>query len=346
MGSYIDSQILIYQPGRQGIPANQFIMKYKILFILLAFFAFESCKSKTEVKNQTVNNTEIPVVVYPKPKVDIKTIGIFLYDGYTALDAMGPYEVFGGMIGTKVFFIGKHKGIIEDARGMKVQVDTSINKVKQLDILLMPGGLNETYLQTKDTALLSWIKAIDANTKYTTSVCTGAWILGAAGLLKDKEATTHWYGKKILAEEFGAKVQNTRYAKSGKYWTSAGITAGMDMSLALVNEIRGEKYTKFVMLNLEYNPQPPFKGGSEENTDKAIVEATRKAYEERLETIKNPENVFKHMHFDNKKDFSCGMPLTAGVGDTAQYKGKVYGFCSKECKDDFKKNPASYVATK
>lgn len=321
-------------------------MNYKILFTAFAFVTLISCKSKNEVKNQTATHANTTDIMFDKPKVDIKTIGILLYDGYTTLDAMGPYQVLSELRGTKVFFVGRHRGLIEGTNGMKVQVDTSINEVKQLDILVIPGGFKETYLETKDTALLNWIRAIDANTKYTTSVCTGAWILGATGLLKDKEATTHWYGKKILAEEFGAKVQNTRYAKSGKYWTSAGVTAGMDMSLALVNEIMGEKYTKVVMLDLEYDPQPPFKAGSEQNTDKDLVESIRKMYDGGMETAKHPESVFKSMHFDNKKDFSCGMPLTAGVADTAQYNGKVYGFCSKECKTEFLKNPAAYLATK
>ncbi|MFX8696356.1 hypothetical protein ABTM58_19965, partial [Acinetobacter baumannii] len=88
------------------------------------------------------------------------------------------------------------------------------------------------------------------------------------GLLKDKEATTHWYGKKILADEFGAIIQDKRFVKTGKYWTSDGVTAGMDMSLALVNEIMGKKYTQAVMLDIEYNPKPPISGGSEQSTDK------------------------------------------------------------------------------
>ena len=249
-------------------------------------------------------------------------------------------------MGVDVFFVGRNKGLIADGRGMQVKVDTSIAEVQQLDILVIPGGFKETYQLTKDTALLSWIKAIDANSKYTTSVCTGAWILGATGLLKNKEATTHWYGKKILADEFGAKVQDKRFVKSGKYWTSAGVSAGMDMSLALVNEIMGEKYTKAAMLDLEYDPQPPFVGGSEQKTDKAIVDNMRKMYDGGMETALHPEKVFKAIKFDNKKDFICGMPLTAGVADTANYKGKVYGFCSVGCKDEFKKNPITYLDAK
>jgi putative intracellular protease/amidase/YHS domain-containing protein len=320
----------------------------KIFFASLLLVAMVSCKSK-QGKEQVADkksHADSNSLIFSKPKVEIKTVGILLYDGYSTLDAMGPYQVLSEMMGVNVFFVGRTKGLISNGNGMKVQCDTSIAEVKQLDILVIPGGFKETYLATKDTALLNWIKAIDVNSKYTTSVCTGAWILAAAGLLKDKEATTHWYGKKILADEFGVKVQDKRFVKSGKYWTSAGITAGMDMSLALVNEIRGESYTKVAMLDLEYDPQPPFTGGSEQKTDKEIVEMMRTMYDGGMESVLHPEKAFKNMKFDNAKDFVCGMPLTTDISDTANYKGKVYGFCSKSCKGEFKKKPASYLATK
>ncbi|MDZ7877087.1 MAG: DJ-1/PfpI family protein [Saprospiraceae bacterium] len=321
-------------------------MKKSIIFLAIILI-IASCKNKYEQSEKvTQSHDEIMENMFPKPKVDIKTIGILLYDGYSTLDAIGPYQVLGEMMGVDVFFVGIHKGLIADGRGMKIQCDTSIAEVKQLDILVIPGGFNETYMLTKDTTLLTWIKAIDKNSKYTTSVCTGAWILGATGLLKGKDATTHWYGKKVLAEQFGAKVQDKRFVKSGKYWTSAGITAGMDMSLALIDEIMGEKYTKTAMLDLEYDPQPPFKGGSEHNTDKEIVEALRTMYDGGMENVLHPEKAFKAMKFDNKKDFICGMPLTTDIADTVNYKGKVYGFCTPSCKEAFKKNPTLYLTSK
>jgi len=178
-------------------------------------------------------------------------------------------------------------------------------------------------------------------------VCTGACILAATGLLKDKNATTHWYGKKILADQFGVNVKDKRYVKSGKYWTSAGVSAGIDMSLGLVNDIMGENYTKVVMLDLQYDPQPPIKGGTDENTDKEIVEGVRAMYDGGMQTVLHPEKSFKGMKFYNTKDPVCGMAITAAaVGDTANYNGKVYGFCSKHCKDEFEKNPATYASTK
>lgn len=319
----------------------------KLLFAVVSIFIFAACNNKRqEVKTSTKSHEELMAEMFPKPKVDIKTVGILLYDGHTTLDAMGPYQVLSEMMGVNVFFVGRTKGLIANMNGMKVLCDTSIAEVKKLDILVIPGGLKETYNATKDMELLSWIKSIDSTTKYTASVCTGAWILGATGLLKDKEATTHWYGKKILAEQFGAKIKDSRYVVSGKYWTSAGVTAGMDMSLALVNEIMGEKYAKTAMLDLEYDPKPLYNGGSENNTDKEIVELMREMYDGGMETVLHPEKAYKNMKFENKKDFICGMQITAGVADTANYNGKVYGFCSTGCKEKFKKNPAAYLATK
>jgi putative intracellular protease/amidase/YHS domain-containing protein len=316
-----------------------------ILFASSLFIAMVSCKSKqgNEQVAENKSNTEKNTVLFPKPKVDIKTVGILLYDGYSTLDAMGPYQVLSEMMGVNVFFVGRTKGLIANGNGMKVLCDTSIAEVKQLDILVVPGGFKETYLAIKDTALINWIKAIDEHSKYTTSVCTGAWILGATGLLKDKEATTHWYGKKILAEQFGAKVQDKRVVKSGKYWTSAGVTAGMDMSLELINEITGENATKAAMLDLEYDPQPPFTGGNEQNTDKEIVETMRTLYDGGMESVLHPEKVFKNMKFDNTKDPICGMPIKAGISDTCHYQNKVYAFCSAGCKAEYLKNPNGYM---
>ncbi len=319
-----------------------------IIAVLTCIITITSCQTNQEKKagEKPSIHAETMAQMFPTPKVHIKTVGIYLYDGYSSLDAIGPYSVFVRLMGTHVFFVAKHKGIVQDAGGLKVEVDTSIDEVKHLDVLLIPGGLKETYQQTKDDELMNWIRSIDSTSTYTTSVCTGSWILGAAGLLKDKEATSHWYGKKILAGEYGAKVQNARYTHSGKYWTSAGVSAGIDMSLALLNEIAGEHYTKSTMLDMEYDPQPPFKGGSENNTGKAVVEGMRAMYDDGMKTALHPELGFTNLHFDSPKDLSCGMPLTAVIGDTAHYKGKLYGFCSSACKNEFLKNPEQYVTKK
>lgn len=315
----------------------------KLIFAVTLILMVAACKNKSkDTATATPESHEQQMAtMFPDPKVRIKTVGILLYDNYAVLDAMGPYHVLSELMGAKVFFVGRHKGLITTGDGMKVQCDTSINEVNQLDILVIPGGLNETYTATKDTALLNWIKAIDVHSKYTTSVCTGAWILAAAGLLKDHEATTHWYGKKILKDQFGINAQNKRYVHSGKYWTSAGVSAGIDMSLGLLNDIMGEKYTQTVMLDLEYDPQPPVKGGNEHNTDAAIVESTRAMYDSALDPVIHPEKSAAKAKIDNTHDPVCGMAL-AGYADTVHYKDKIIGFCSTRCKAGFQRSPTAY----
>jgi YHS domain-containing protein len=193
--------------------------------------------------------------------------------------------------------------------------------------------------------VIDWIKKIDSGSVYTTSVCTGAWILGAAGLLDNKNATTHWYGKDILRNEFGAKIEDKRFVRDGKYWTSAGVTAGMDMSYAMIGTIMGEPYAKISMLNLEYDPKPPYEGGSVNNTPANLVEGMRIMYNQGMETALHPEKLYKDLRFANERDPICHMPVGAGVADTAHFNGKVYGFCSSGCKDAFKVNPSGYIAT-
>lgn len=319
-------------------------MKLQIAITLLLSITMIQCKDKAkQAPQQKLTHAQVMDKMFPKPKVNVKTVGIFLYDDFTTLDAMGPYQE---MMGTKVFFIAKQKGIIKNMMGLKIQVDTSMSEVKNLDVLVIPRGFKSTYQLTKDTFVLNWIKAIDKTSKYTTSVCTGAWILGATGLLKDKNATTHWYSKDML-KEYGAKVQDKRWVQDGKYWTSAGVSAGIDMCLALVNDIRGEKYAKAAMLDMEYNPQPLYKGeGSEKTASKETIEMMRSMYNAGFEEAKKQGKDLSSVKVDNKRDFACGMPVTAGIADTAVYKGKTYGFCSKECKEEFKKKPASFLGAK
>jgi transcriptional regulator GlxA family with amidase domain len=231
---------------------------------------------------------------FRKPKFPIKTIGILVYDDFATLDAMGPHHVLSEMVGVNVLFISRDKtkngGVVRNTSGLGLHVDKDIRDVDSLDILVIPGGLKSTYLLTQDTVLLAWIRKIDKTSTYTTSVCTGAWILGATGLLKGKNATTHWYGKEMLATDYGAKVnrkKTERWVRDGKYWTSAGVTAGMDMSLAIVKEVMGEQYTKAAMLDLEYDPKPPLQAGSEYNTDKPIVEMMRSMYEGGIKPLRD-----------------------------------------------------------
>ena len=148
----------------------------------------------------------------------------------------------------------------------------------------------ETYKATQDQELLSWIRKIDQKSKYTASVCTGAWILGAAGVLEGKQATTNWYKAKENLTKYGAKFIQKRYTNDGKYWTSAGVSAGIDMSLALVDHIMGRNYAQFTALNLEYDPDPPFEGGHPDKTDQVVTFMTEKMYDQLLHTVSTDKN--------------------------------------------------------
>lgn len=251
-----------------------------IVSITLFVFATAVCIGQTTNKDSLAKrHNEMMAIIMTQPKYPIKTIGIFVYDGYNTLDAVGPYQTLSQIMGTKVFFIAKQRGLVRNQTGLKVQVDTSITDVSKLDILIIPGGAAETFKMTKDTAVLNWIKQIDKTTTYTASVCTGASILGATGSLKGKNATTNWYRAKEMLNSYGAKFKDKRWVKDGKYWTSAGVTAGLDMSLAIINDLMGEKYTQGVMLDLEYDPQPLYNAGSVKKTDSIVADMMKEMYD-------------------------------------------------------------------
>lgn len=218
-------------------------------------------------------------ILFAPTKVPIKKIGILLYDGYNTLDAMGPYHTLAEIMGAKTYFIAKKRGMVKNQRGLELKVDSSFDDVSSLDILVIPGGAAETFMQTKDTVTLNWIKKIDKTTKYTTSVCTGSWILGAAGLLKDKYATSNWYRADEVLNMYGAKFKEARWVNDGKYWTSAGVSAGIDMSLAIIDDLLGRKYTEAVMLDLEYDPKPPYNAGIPKKSDPMVSDMMKEMYD-------------------------------------------------------------------
>nr|WP_315175436.1 DJ-1/PfpI family protein [uncultured Flavobacterium sp.] len=252
----------------------------KLQYVVLASFLFFSCNN-SEIKKieQKPHDHEAMMKQLGEPKYKIKTVGILLYDGFTTLDAMGPYQVLSELMGTEVFFVGKHKGLIKNMNGVGIQVERDFKDTDSLDILVIPGGFKETVRLTTDTETLNWIKKIDKTTQFTTSVCTGAWVLGATGLLNGKNATSHWYKAEEVLNSYGAHFQQKRWVRDGKYWTSAGVSAGMDMSLAIVQEIRGNEYLKLTMLDLEYDPKPPITAGSVTNTDKETVKMMKEMYD-------------------------------------------------------------------
>jgi transcriptional regulator GlxA family with amidase domain len=192
--------------------------------------------------------------------------------GLTALDAIGPYEVLRSVPGWEVRFVGPTKGEVRtDSGALGLSADFSIDEVTEADVVLVPGGEGNRPLM-EDEAVLSWLRAVDERTKWTTSVCTGSLVLGAAGLLEGRRATSHWLFLEQL-REFGADPVGGRFVEDGKIITAAGVSAGIDMALHLVGREAGPELAQAVQLGIEYDPQPPYDAGSPGKAPAAIVEA-------------------------------------------------------------------------
>lgn len=208
-------------------------------------------------------------------------ICILLYDGMTALDAIGPYEILSRLPGARLRFVAERTGEIRvDTGVLGLTADASIDDVDRCDLLLVPGGNDEPV--RRNDAILAWVRKIDATTQWTTSVCTGALILAAAGLLEGRRATTHFLRRDVLAD-YGATATPARVVEDGKFVTAAGVSAGIDMALRLTQRLVGDDFAQAVQLGIEYDPQPPFDSGSPEKAPRHIVElvtaAMRRDYE-------------------------------------------------------------------
>jgi transcriptional regulator GlxA family with amidase domain len=184
-------------------------------------------------------------------------IAILLYEKVTALDFVGPYEVLSRIPNAEICFVGIEKGQIANAGGLKFYADFSLQDITQADILLIPGGFGIDAL-LHDTALISWIKQMDRNSQWTASVCSGVLLLAETGIIKGKKCTTHWRRKEQL-KKYDVEVVDERYVQDGKYITSAGVSAGIDMALFLTGKIVGDKGAMMIQQGIEYNPMPPYR---------------------------------------------------------------------------------------
>ncbi len=194
-----------------------------------------------------------------------------LFDGITALDIVGPYEVLQRLPEANVKFVAETAGEIRtDNKFLALVADYSFADVTSADVLVVPGGFATRGLEGNDT-VLEWIRAIDATTTWTTSVCTGSMLLAAAGLLEGKEATTHWASLERL-KEYGAIPTGRRVVEQGKFVTAAGVSSGIDMALTLAARIAGDEYAQGIQLGIEYDPQPPFDSGSLDKAPPAVSE--------------------------------------------------------------------------
>lgn len=204
-------------------------------------------------------------------------IAILLYTGVTALDAIGPYEVLSRIPNAIVKFVALQSGPTKTANQMcTLLADFSLAEVPRPEIIVIPGGWGTNEL-LNNPMILNWIRKTHDTSKYTTSVCTGSLLLGAAGLLMNKEATSHWTTINQLSS-FGALPSPKRVVKSGKIVTSAGVSAGIDMALELASWIGGEKLAKTIQLSMEYDPKPPFDAGTPQKAGSQIIENVGRLY--------------------------------------------------------------------
>ena len=201
-------------------------------------------------------------------------IAIPLFDRFTALDAIGPYQVLSGIPGAEVRFLGPQAGAVRtDNRMLTVLTDGCWEDLPDPDVLVVPGGVGTRAL-LENERLLSWVRTAHDGSTYTTSVCTGALVLAAAGVLDHVDATTHWVERELLGE-LGACPVPERVVERGKIVTAAGVSAGIDMALRLTELLTSADVARAIQLGIEYDPQPPFDSGAPEKASIETVELVR-----------------------------------------------------------------------
>ena len=201
-------------------------------------------------------------------------IAIPIFDRLTALDAVGPYEVLSRLPGAEVRFVADSEGPKRTENGMlALTADALLDELPDPEVIVVPGG-HGTRALLDDEGVLSWLRAAHERSQWTTSVCTGSLLLGAAGILQGLEATTHWRMLEML-REYGAAPVSQRVVEQGKVITAAGVSAGIDMALTLAARIAGEDIAQAIQLGIEYDPSPPFDSGSVAKASPRLVDRVR-----------------------------------------------------------------------
>jgi transcriptional regulator GlxA family with amidase domain len=215
-------------------------------------------------------------------KADALQIAILLYPGVTALDAVGPWEVLSRLPNAKVRFVGKEEGpVITEGGALLLGITHTMAETTSPDLVIVPGG-STTPGQMVDEEVLAWLRKVHQTTTWTASVCTGALILGAAGILKGSPATTHWYKMSVL-RIMGAKPRpDERIVRSGKIVTAAGVSAGIDLALWLSGEIAGRERAEAIQLTIEYDPHPPFDAGHLSKASKEVHSLAKEMMDESM----------------------------------------------------------------
>jgi len=197
-------------------------------------------------------------------------IAVALFEQVTALDAVGPYEVLQRLPDAEVCFVGHRKGEVRTDNGfLGLTVDYTFDEVPSPEIVLVPGGVGTRPL-VDDTVILDWIRTAHETSQFTTSVCTGSLLLGAAGVLEGLSATTHFAARHLLSK-YGATPSDQRVVEQGKVITAAGVSSGIDMALLLAERVADATTARALQLGIEYDPQPPYDAGALHKVDAAVL---------------------------------------------------------------------------
>ena len=199
--------------------------------------------------------------------------GLLVFPNVQQLDLTGPYEVFASVPGASVHLIWKDKAPVRSATGLSLVPTATFADRPPLDLLCVPGGVGVNAL-LEDQETLAFVRAQALRARYLTAVCTGSLVLGAAGLLDGRRATTHWFSHDLLPR-FGAVPVHARVVRDGNLITAGGVTAGIDFALTVVAELFGREQAETVQLALEYAPEPPFRAGSPDAAPPAALAAAK-----------------------------------------------------------------------
>jgi cyclohexyl-isocyanide hydratase len=205
-------------------------------------------------------------------------IGALMFEGMDQIDLTGPFEALSRVPNSTYQIYAKTGAPVWDLNGLRLIPDATLAAAPRLDVLHVPGGSGQEALM-EDQEVLAWIQKQAAGSRYILSVCTGALICGAAGLLRGRRATTHWSSLHLLPF-FGAIPVNERVVVDANYFSAAGVTAGIDGALRLAAELRGDVVAQAIQLDMVYAPEPPFDSGTPERAPPAILEHARRSYRE------------------------------------------------------------------
>jgi cyclohexyl-isocyanide hydratase len=229
--------------------------------------------------------TQVTEQVAPQAHLEI---GSLIFERLDQIDLTGPFEVFSRIPNSTYRVYGKTTAPLRDLRGLRMIADATLAEAPQLDLLHIPGGFGQEALMD-DEEILGWIRHQAKDARCVFSVCTGALILGAAGLLQGRRATTHWASIDLLPQ-FGATVVSERVVRDGKFVFAAGVTSGIDGALRVAADLRGDEVAQGIQLGIAYAPEPPFNAGTPETAPPAVLarakEAMRQITEQRERTAR------------------------------------------------------------